>query len=853
MPARSFEDLFPYQSHTLEVDGLKLAYIDEGPRDARDAVILLHGNPTWSFYYRELIALLAPHVRVIAPDHIGCGRSDHPTDRHFKAADRVAHLEKLIEHLGLTSFSLVVHDWGGPIGSGLAVRHVDMVKRLVYLNTTLTETESLPGIIKKAASWLTGPFITKYTMRFLKLMTGFGVVKRLPQEVVDGYYAPYQTVARRTAIWDFVQDIPFDSAHPTHAELVDLGSRLPNLRDKPVLIYWGLRDPCFHRGMLTQVSSHFPQARVVELANASHLVLEDMSAEAKADIVSFLTGAEVRAPVADSTGLGLYGSFMKVAKEAPSADAVVTPRVRERLGNEREISYHRLSFAELAARVWQYERGLQDLGLRKGDKVLMLVPPGPEFLALAYSVMGRGAIPVFVDPGMGVDNLARCIAEAAPDAMIGGPKAQLLRLLKRRSFRSIRFQLLAVDAPIPGVPTLSFFRRFARQPIEPVPPQSSDTVLIAFTSGATGTPKGVVFTAAMLEAQLTIFRDVFGVRPGTLDTPLLPIFSLFSLGCGVGSVFAPIDPSHPLSLKPGVILQILQETKAASSFGSPALWEKLCDYGVRYGIRIESLQKIFMAGAPVPLQLLRQLPQIAPAAEISTPYGATEALPVTWVTGTDLLALTPVPANGGEQGTPVGRCVSGIELMIARPRTERPQMREDFDALPPREIGEVLVRGANVSPRYLARPDANAGSKMHDGETFWHRIGDVGYLDEQGNLYYCGRAAHVVSVRGTSYYSDPVERVMNEHPKVKRSALVSIRGTEVGLVIEAQPDAVPGNPVQEHALTSELIEWAEKHPATQGIRLFFYRGNFPVDPRHNAKIYRDRLGAWASTLERRPQ
>ncbi len=182
--------LLPYESRFVTVGGkYKMHYLDEGEGPV---VLLLHGNPTWCFYYRNLIEELRKRFRVIAPDHVGCGLSDHPTDAHFKTRERVDHLEEFVDALGLKKFSLVMHDWGGPLGSSLATRRIESIDRIVYLNTTLTEIESLPGIIKRAHMPFIGTFITKYSMQFLKLMADWGVAKRLPYEVKQGYFYPYR-------------------------------------------------------------------------------------------------------------------------------------------------------------------------------------------------------------------------------------------------------------------------------------------------------------------------------------------------------------------------------------------------------------------------------------------------------------------------------------------------------------------------------------------------------------------------------------------------------------------------------------------------------------------------------------
>jgi haloalkane dehalogenase len=510
-------------------------------------VVCLHGNPTWGFQFRNLIASLRQDFRVIVPDHVGCGLSDQPKDVFFTAADRIGHLEELLEQLGVVRFSLVMHDWGGPIGTGLAVRRPADIERLVYFNTTLAETALLPGMIRRAASPLIGRLLTQHTMRFVKLLTSFGAVHRLSPEIKQGYHRPYRTRASRQAIWGFVRDIPFTPSHPTAPLMADMVARLPSLAAKPVKIIWGMNDPCFHPEILRHVAARFPQADVVKIPAASHLVLEDAAKQSLSEVQAFLrplvsgsdretvvaprlahnapldvrfdSVAEARSPVN-----GLYAALQSAAAAAPWVSAVTKvtfPRWSDR------PQYDAIDFAALSARINAYENGLASAGLRAAERVIMLVRPGADFLALSYAVMGRGAVPVFIDPGMGVDAVVACMREAQPTGFIGVPRAHLLRLKASELFRSLRFCVVAGRVPLFGATRLRDLLKPAGGPPAPIPRQADDPALVAFTSGGTGRPKGVIFTNRMLTEQLAVFRGQFGFRGGEQDLPLLPVFSLF--------------------------------------------------------------------------------------------------------------------------------------------------------------------------------------------------------------------------------------------------------------------------------------------------------------------------------------
>ncbi len=857
--------VLPFQSRFVTVAGHKMHYVDEG---TGPVVLCLHGNPTWCYFYRNLIRELRGSFRLIAPDFLGCGLSDRTPGKKWKAIDRINQLEEFVTTLGIDRFSIVMHDWGGPLGTGFMLRRLEKIDRVVYLNTTLTETEALPGFIKIAATPVIGKLFTRHTDTFVRLTTSMGAYTKLTPEVKEGYRAPYTTRQRRDAIWDFVEDIPFDASHPSYQQMVDIAAGLPKIAEKPVKIVWGLQDPCFHREMLSKVAAHFPRAELLEIPEASHLVLDDAPKIAIPAIQEFLSrpvaSQESSAPVSAVLGREpgsvhvIYDQVMRIAEAAPQLSAVITPRwVRDPI-NGSALHYAHTNYGDLAKLVNQYQRGLGDLGLVPGDRVLMLVTPGADFLALSVAVMGRGATPVFVDPGMGLERLSRCIQDINPDAFIGSPRAHLLRLLKRSLFHRIKFHLTASEWSFTRGHSLGYLKRFANAPLSPVPLpilrkddplKAEDCALIAFTSGATGTPKGVIYTNAMLAEQLRIIRDVLGQEGGVRDLTLLPVFSLFNIGLGVASVFPTMPAGKPLSLDPAQVVKLVGDLGIESSFGSPTLWHKIAEYTLRVGTTLPSIKRVFMAGASVPASTLALVKRAIPNGEASTPYGATEALPVTYITASEIANHSWSAAVTGEKGTPVGRAVRGVSIRIIKPTNDALRTIDQCEFLPAGEIGEVIVQGEGVSPEYLHRPDANKVGKILDGEAFWHRMGDVGYLDNEGYLYYCGRKSHSIYAPSGVYHSVPLEEIFNALPKVRRTALIGVRsGREPAIVVEPFPQFWPESEKDREAFLHDLKSCAATSHLTKDIHQFFFHKSFPVDPRHNAKIFRDRLGDWADKL-----
>ena len=268
---------YPFRSHWFIHEGLRQHYLDEGDPDA-PAVVLLHGNPTWSFYYRKLVAPLAAHHRVIVPDHMGCGYSDKPESYSYTLARHRDNLSALLEHLGISQASLVLHDWGGVIGMAYATRYPERIQRLVVLNTAAFVLPRIPMRIQICRYPVVGPLLVRGLNAFLWLSFLFATRqwRRFDRQVRQGYLAPYDDWNHRVAIQRFVEDIPLEADHPTRPLLAEIEANLPGLAEHPMLILWGAGDFCFTaRYFLTRWRELFPRAQVELLAGAGHYVVED--------------------------------------------------------------------------------------------------------------------------------------------------------------------------------------------------------------------------------------------------------------------------------------------------------------------------------------------------------------------------------------------------------------------------------------------------------------------------------------------------------------------------------------------------------------------------------------------------
>lgn len=281
--------LYPFTPASFRTPGgARMSYLDEGPR-SDEAVLMLHGNPTWSFYYRDLVRQLSPGMRCVAPDHIGMGLSEKPQGYDYRLATRIADIEALVEHLGLRRIHLVVHDWGGAIGFGVATRNPGRVGRIVIQNTAAFVSDRIPKRISLCRAPVIGELLVRGLNGFADPATWMSMAsRRLTWDERRGYLFPYGSWADRVAVHRFVRDIPLEPGHPSRAALEAVERGLPLLADKPKLVLWGARDFCFDDAFLSRWRETYPDARIDRVERAGHYVLEDAGQEARDTISAFL-------------------------------------------------------------------------------------------------------------------------------------------------------------------------------------------------------------------------------------------------------------------------------------------------------------------------------------------------------------------------------------------------------------------------------------------------------------------------------------------------------------------------------------------------------------------------------------
>jgi len=533
------------------------------------------------------------------------------------------------------------------------------------------------------------------------------------------------------------------------------------------------------------------------------------------------------------------------AAQQPLSHAVVFPHGRDHYGR---VSYTHLTYARLEADSTRVAAALQRYGVRAGQRTVLMLPPGLDFFTLTFALFKLGAIPVLIDPGMGVKNLKQCLQQVEPQVFIGNLKANLARRILGWGKGSLQYCITTSSMILPRTARLRelLFHTPSVPDFKPYAPTPNSLAAILFTSGSTGPAKGTEYTHENFYAQIEMLKQVYGIEPGEIDLCTFPLFALFAPALGMTAVVPDMDASKPGQVNPERIFEAFDNFHISNMFGSPALLRRVAAYACRQGRKLPSLQRVISAGAPVPAEILRQMElMLAPECEVFTPYGATEALPVCSIGSHEILTHTAKKTDTGG-GICIGRPVESIDAQIIRISDKDIPSWEDVELMPVGIIGEICVRGPQVTSGYYRLEQATKNAKIYcKDSTFYHRMGDVGYMDNQGRLWFCGRKNHRVVTGESTLFTLPCEAVFNLHPLVARTALVGCgaRGAQRAvLCVELNPDV----PTHQHsAIIADLKEIQLKYPHTAEISAFLIHPNFPVDVRHNAKIFRERLALWA--------
>lgn len=917
-------------------------------------ILCVHGNPTWSYLWRTVLDAgvneRAPW-RVVAVDQIDMGYSERThldlEGERRTLTDRIADLGDFTKALGLDETDKPVvtlaHDWGGLVSFGWALEHRDLLSGVMLTNTAVYHDgiENIPAALRLALG--VHEWGTHDSTAFIDVTLGLAQNEgRLPAPgsagagAIDGalpqpvgkqpkrlypsplneaiyrtYRAPYAHPAWREGVRNFVGDIPTGTDVPSYAPMQRIAEQIRNL-DVPAFFQWGTKDPVFQRRYLFDLMERMPQAKVHRYEKASHLVIEDY--DIATPMISWLAQtfgtredgalvpphnaeAEHRAARAHRHGL-LQGSetfrpmlaaLTERANDASTAVVDMDPK-----GDGTSVSVT-LTWAELNQQVNATATRLHALGVRPGDRVNLMVPPGARLTTLIYACMKLGAVIVVADTGLGLPGLTRALKGANPSFLIGIPAAltaarTLLWPGKRISVEplgSVQEKLLGVagsvftapaadgtpGAPVP-TPTVVEF---------PSPVPDADAAVL-YTSGSTGPAKGVVYTQRQLAGMRDAIANTYGFAPGSGLVAGFAPFALLGPALGATSVTPTMDVTRPKTLTASALASAAAAIDASVVFASPAALVNVVatadELNAEQRAALAKVQTVLSAGAPIPVPLLEALSALVPNASLHTPYGMTEGLPVTDVSFEMIRQAIAegTPNAAGEvldpfarDGVCVGFAVYGAAVAIA------PLLQDGSVAVElthePGVTGEILVSAPHVKDRYDTLWVTEEQSISTPG---WHHTGDVGHLDASGRLWVEGRLAHVLLTSQGVLTPVAAEQSAESLPEVRRAALVAVgpAGTAAPvLVIEASANTaalearqsasafkrallnrVPGAqrfPVAEGVAPFELSQLVRQKVAEDtGVELaaVLVVHEHPTDIRHNSKIDRPALGEWAAKV-----
>ncbi|QLD13183.1 alpha/beta fold hydrolase [Microbacterium oleivorans] len=845
----------PRHWHVLDTGGL----LADAGAEPVGTIVAVHGNPTWSYLWRGVIAASLERARsgraawrVVAVDQLEMGFSER-TGIARGLDQRIDDLGALIDALSLSGRVVTLgHDWGGPISLGWAVRHRDRVDAVAVLNTAVHHPAGmpLPAALRVAGARSLLATTTTRTTAFLDTTLALADPP-LDPAVRATYRAPYASAARRRGIGAFVADIPATPDHPSTPALDEIAGGLTGVT-VPALLLRGPRDPVFGEHHLDDLARRLPHADVHRFEGAGHMLAEErpyadvvldwlddrvLAAPAPGEDAMQEASLDAGTPEPASTPL-----WQRLAERRDDDDTAVVDLTRRTAGEPVRVSWR-----SLADRVDQLAAGLTAFGVRPGDRVSLLVQPGPTLTAVLYACLRIGAVVVVADRGLGVRGLSRAVRGTEPAFVIG----ERAGLAAARALGWPGRKISAPHLPAPaaralGVETsLVELARTGAGGALPPEPRPEDEAAILFTSGSTGPAKGVVYTHAQLSALRDALAEHFEVGAETgLVTGFAP-FALLGPALGTRSATPRMDVSAPRTLTATAVAEAVRASQAGIVFLSPAALANVCATAGALSpsdrAALAEVKTFLSTGAPVGIDLLRRAHELMPNARAHTPYGMTECLLVTDITLDELERTQSSPDAGVCVGTPIGTGTVRISALDAGGRATG----ELSDAAG--VTGEVVISAPHLKRGYhrLWATDRAAVRSTHAVAGRWHRTGDVGHLDPQGRLWIEGRLPHVITTSSGPVTPVGPEQQIETVDDVRRAAVVGVgpRGGQVCVaVVESAPDARRAD------LASPELTARVRSAADLPLAAVLVVPGLPTDIRHNSKIDRSRLSAWAERL-----
>ncbi|GAA1929183.1 alpha/beta fold hydrolase [Brevibacterium antiquum] len=878
--SRIVEATTPDGQHSFHVlDTLEVLRADG--LEPSGTILALHGNPTWSYLWRHLAQATVDTARsggrvwrLIAPDQLDMGFSERLAHESLPTphGTEVRRMSQRIDDFDAVVTSLLAeeagssapddatasaehpivtigHDWGGVLSLGWAARNTDLVSASISLNTAVHQPEDAP-IPAPLRATLAGPMLPTATVAtdgFLRVTMSLG---DLDPEIKGAFRSPYETASQRHGIGGFVADIPVNENHPSYSELQRVGADIAAY-EHPALLVWGPKDPVFLERYLRDLRQRLPQADVHRFELGSHLVSEDY------DVAGVVTDwLKTQFPVDDAGPEAASGTSAAENTTAAAPARGVTAILDARHDDESIAS---VDFAQNPAQqiTWRHlwhvttsiAGGLLELGVRPGDRVSMLVPPGNNLTAALYACLKIGAVAVVADAGLGPKGMTRATTSADPAWIIGElPGLGLARAFNWPGRRISVSPLGPVRATLFKVETsLTALSRTTHHAQLPTPAATDDAAIL-FTSGSTGPAKGVRYTHGDISALAAVLTRVFDVHEGTGLVAGFPPFALLGPAIGATSVTPDMSVTKPKTLTASAISDAIIAGHSTMVFASPAAYKNVAATASALNEEQKAacaqVELVLSAGAPVPLDLMDSIAEVFPNASIHSPYGMTEGLLLTDI---DRAGVTAAAATSN-LGVCVGRPIDGVELALAAiddSGASADALAQGVEAQG--RLGEFVVSAAHIKSGYdnlWATTAASARDDL-DGRT-WHRTNDIGHIDAEGRVWLEGRLQHVVTTPRGPVGPGGLEALIDSDEQVSRSSIVGIgpTGTQsLVAVLDAEgTDLSPGlAPLDLTSRLRELVAEVLGHDLTAVL----VAPTFPTDIRHNSKIDRSRLATWA--------
>lgn len=808
--------------------------LDNGVLDPIGTLLCVHGNPTWSYMWRGL-ASASTRWRVIAVDALNMGYSER-TGRNRRLAGHIADLGAVTAELGIVGpVVTVAHDWGGPISLGWALAHLEQMAGVVLMNTGVARPHGahVPPLIQAVRTRATLHASCVATPAFLR-----GALRlarpSLPRSVRQAYVAAYPSPASRAGIGHFVEDIPFDAEHPTFAKLEEIAGQLHLLTETPSLLLWGAKDPVFSAAFLADLRERLPRADVHRSPDAGHLVMEDVDGAEL--IVDWLASITTPKPADDPSPSNDDRRRLWSALQDRAGDKTVAVAEMDSDGSAR-VS-RTVSFEELEGRVRVLADRLVAAGVEPGDRVAPLIPPGIDLVEIVYASWRAGAVVVAADAALGTGGIARALRAARPDYIV----ADWPGLALARGFR-LHTKALSLKTLTSSVQRLLRVEASLADPIElgadespRFEPGPDDAAAVVFTSGSTGPSKGVIYRHRQLEAQRDVLAATYSItRSDRLVAAFAP-FAIFGPAMGITSVVPSMKVTSPGTLDARAFADAAKAIGATLTFASPAALANVVatidELDDRQRAALAQIRALASAGAPISPNALRKVRQHFTDAEIHTPYGMTEVMPVTDI------SLEGIEAAGAGNGVCVGLPIDGVKLAISA-IGEAGQSTWDF-VKQVGTTGEICVRAAHASDGY----DGLWATDKAAWQEGWHRTGDVGHVDAAGRLWVEGRMSHLVLTAKGPLTPVGIEHMAESLEGVKQAAAVGVGpvGAQQLVVVVSPTEPTTG------VVASEQLAASVRSAIPVGVAAVLVAPDLPVDRRHNSKIERLRIADWAESV-----